>query len=296
MFAWLRELLGLGSEPGAPPPEAPPPPPERAEPIKQAIALQQAYWTLDRDELDALAARGVEALDHHERLRLLHLLCLLALDSDEGRAALDSDDFDDSDAGASGYLGERVALLAALLEALRAPDSPWRPRPCLVWQERGGSRPPDRQGMLRNASLTHLGALEIIRLDEDRRPASLDFVPFDDLRAVLLANPGLFRLAQLMFEDGHEETVVVPLLYGISWASPHAHDTSGQLTRFICHLDGDAGLGVGHQDLVIDGGEQRSLFGIGSVAQIGVPLWPEDSRFDEKCRGRGVDPVQARRP
>jgi hypothetical protein len=159
------------------------------------------------------------------------------------------------------------------------------------------------QGEFLNPSLTHLGCLEVYRVDAANRPTGIDFVSFDELSGVVFAPPSLIRAAKLLCDDGRGEVVLVPLRYGVTWALGNEYDRAGRMTRFVAHLDGEevgtlgaSGIGVGQQDLSVrglDGG--GSLFGLGSVAEVAFPLELRDPRFDEKARARGIDPDEVRR-
>jgi len=198
--------------------------------------------------------------------------------------------------------GEQSKVLAKLVTVLTAKDSPYRAQYVAVWQSEGGesdSREPDFQGNFMNASLTHLGCIEALRLDSNERPVEVCFVPLDHLRGVAFVGSAMFRYAKLFYDDEREdEIVLVPLLYGISWRTSNDFDRDGSFTRFICHLpSGSNGLsfsiGVGHQDFLVEGDDQI-LFGLGSVGELMIALSTDDPRFEEKCRARGLDPEEAR--
>lgn len=271
------DLQPTGSQPIHGPPE-----------FVRTVEVQRAYWTHSEEEQSRLEARGVEQLGWLERLRLHHLICLQRLDSGPERAAA-------------------AEKCRQSIRRLVVPDSPYRPRPAMVWQgqsaQPGSSREPDMQGEFLNASLTHLGCLEVYRVDAANQPTGIDFVSFDDLSGVVFAPPSLIRAAKLFYDNGRDEIVLIPMLYGLTWAIGNEYDRAGRMTRFVARLDGEevgvlgaSGLGVGQQDFTIrgpDGG--GSLFGIGSVAEISFPLDTRDPRFDEKARARGIDPDEVRR-
>ena len=254
---------------------------------EHAIRLQQRYWTFDPDELADLLAQGPDSLEWGERLRLHHLLCMRRV------AGMESSE-------------EESEQLRQSVRWLTASDSPYRPQAAGVWQGAqatpGRGSEPQLQGDFLNPSLTHLGSLEVFRLDDNHRPVSIDFVGFDDLSGVAFASPALIRAAKLFRDDGSDELVFVPLLYGLTGRFGNDFDRAGQMTRFLAHLDGEdlppfgaTGIGVGQQDLSIaspDGG--ASMFGLGSVAEIIFPLDLRDPRFDEKARLRGIDPDKVR--
>ncbi len=290
LFDWL-----FGKKPAAP---APGPVdedirPTASEPIHgppefvRAVEMQRAYWTHNAEEQAQLEARGVQQLGWRERLRLHHLFCLQRINPGPERAA------------ATEKCRQTVRRLVAA-------DSPYRPRPAMIWQGQSaqpeGGRDPDMQGEFLNPSLTHLGCLEVYRVDASNQPTGIDFVSFDELSGVVFAPPNLIRAAKLFYDDGRGEIVLVPLLYGLTWAIGNEFDRDGRMTRFVAHLDGEevgtlgaSGIGVGQQDLSVrsqDGGAR--LFGLGSVAEISFPLDMRDPRFDEKARARGIDPNEVR--
>lgn len=254
----------------------------------RAVEIQRAYWTHNAEEQVRLESRSVDQLSWPERLRLHHLICLQRLNAGPERAAA-------------------TEKCRQSVRALLAPDSPYRPRPAMVWQgqsaQPGGDREPDMQGEFLNPSLTHLGCLEVYRVDAANQPTRLDFVSFDELSGVVFAPPNMIRAAKLFHDDGRAEIVMLPLLYGLSWAIGNEFDRAGRMTRFVAHLDGEdvgalgaSGIGVGQQDFSVrgqDGG--GNLFGLGSVAEISFPLDMRDPRFDAKARARGIDPDEVRR-
>jgi hypothetical protein len=173
----------------------------------------------------------------------------------------------------------------------------------MVWQGSAGAsdtRPPTMDGTLRNASLTHLGCVEVLRMDSQDRPTGIDFIALDDIRGMLLASPSIFRAAKILFEDGRPgEIVRLPLVYGFSWFTGRGEDTDGTLTRFCSHIttpisSSPLGIGLGHQDFVLESPKGASLFGLGSVGELMMPLFANDPRFNERCRARGIDPEKAR--
>lgn len=220
------DLLPTNAQPLTGPPE-----------FVRAAEMQRAYWTHDPQEQARLEARSAESLDWRERLRLHHLVCMQRLGAAAGRAAA-------------------TEKCRHTTRRLLAPDSPFRPRAAMVWQGRaaqpGADREPDLRGTFLNPSLTHLGCLEVYRIDEANQPARLDFVSFDELAGVVFAPPNLIRAAKLFYEDGRGEVVLAPMLYGSTWAIGNEFDREGRMTRFVAHLDGEevealgaSGIGVG---------------------------------------------------
>jgi hypothetical protein len=262
-----------------------------------AIRLQKAYWSFDAEEKRLLLERYPRATPE-ETLRLHHLTCLEMA----GTSGLEDLEIEPDSTEAGEFSRETAGYLLS-------PESPYRSRTAMVFQ--GEELPseeaePNLVGDLYNSSLTHLGALEVIRVDQDSCPVELAFVPFDDLCCVIFpVAPSLLRAAQLVYEDLRSEMVLVPALYGVSWGSESPHDTDGTFTRFVCHVDVASpgkdgptlslGIGIGQQDLAITAGGSQSLFGLTSVVRIDFPLDMADPRFDERCRARGLDPEQIRK-
>jgi hypothetical protein len=232
-------------------------------------------------------------------LRLHHLTCLALVAGDgplsEGLKSVGET-----------ATGEAAALAAELRTRLLGDDSPYRPLHCFAWTgdaPRDRPREADAHGPTTNASLTHLGCVEIVRPDGQGVPAALDFLPLDDISGIVFSGRGVFRLAKVFHEiTGEGEILYVPLLYGLSWhaASPMLRD--GGLTWFRAHVQtgGDpraTGVGLGQQDLLVGGtgGGDATLIGLGSVAELAVGLSLDDPRFEAKCGGRGLDPEAVRR-
>lgn len=229
--------------------------------VLPALKIQMAYWSHNPVEKEALLRRGVERLGWGDLLRLHHLTCMELYFQAEAAG----DDSDPQEAS-----GPAADLCRQIIGRLLGADSPYRPRAAQVWQKSGDD--PDLQGTLANASVTHLGSLEIIRMDQERgRFEGIEFVPFADLHNVELAEPGLFRPARVnRVGGGGPEVALIPLLYGVSWLSARESDYDGSMTRFCAHLlvegvEGDLPVGIGHQDFMLDRG---TLFGMASVAAV----------------------------
>jgi hypothetical protein len=294
MFGWLFGKKQLQ-------PERTPAPDKLPEEAPAIVRLQRDYWTYRPEEHAALRARDWQALSWAERLRLHHLHCLEVIQQEPFRRELAGDDVEPGERPGPTKVQHRCRESA---ERLLAPDSPCRPRYGMVWQgmlDPQERRQPDLEGDLVNPSLTHLGCLEVMRLNEQMQPRELAFVPFDDIHMLAFASPKLFRAARLFYDDGRpSEVVFVPLLYGLSWHNRSEYHRSGRLTSFFAYPGGDGpaaefGMGLGQQDLSLKGKEQRTLFGLGSVAQLAFALDIADPRFDLKCRARGLDPDEVRR-
>ena len=242
------------------------PPPDDEDLGATLVRLHRAYWSPAPDEKQRLQAATIEGLSWRDLLRLHHLVCLDLLHA-AGLTEASED--------ALGKMlelpeGPDAELYARLVERLRGPTSPYRPRQACIFQRRRvdptPARPePDLRGELSNASLTHLAALEVIKL-EGTRPTGVDFVPFEALHSVHLGPPSLFPPARLDYvEAGRGEVVALPLLYGASWFSARPSDRDGSMTHFVCHLKSTpGGIGLGHQDFTAGG----ALFGLGSIEAI----------------------------
>lgn len=274
--------------------------------MARLTAIQTDYWRFDSKEKASLIRRGPLNLPWPEMLRLNHLCCLETLQTKRWQRYLQDDEAyaQDLSAGLSSdsYPGLDLEFWPELLQKLASSQSPYRARYCSVWQLKADNsepRQPDFQGLFVNHSLTHLGSLEVIRVDEARNPTKLAFVPLDEVAHLMLGRPALFRTAKLTYDDDRADEVVwIPLLYGISWMSSQAYDTDGSLTRWVGHTSlgtggerRNLGVGIGHQDFTVHNPadpEKSILFGLGSVSEVSVALDMNDPKFEQKCRARGL--------
>jgi hypothetical protein len=284
----------------------------------RAIDLQKAYWRAQPDELRELASR-VEP-SWAERLRMHHLRCLDWLDADDGllRRTLLAPPAERPIVHSSAHSSANEALLASAKQLL-ARRSPYRPRHGFTWL---GDGPPegdaipysDFQGRTINGSLTHLGALEVVTLDDRHEPAGIEFIAFDELMTLTVAprEPGdvqpAFRPARVLREYGLAERIVLlPLRHGLSWL---AHDPA--LLRGTGD-DAEHEVGrlaipqlPGERTLAIRAGLQRletlsdhaheglGSFRLADCYQLSLAIDDDDPRFADKCRGRGIDPEATR--
>jgi hypothetical protein len=272
--------------------------------MNSLVEIQRAYWKPNSVEKASLLSRYPQALSWAETFRLLHLACMELLDTPEGRAQWLS-----TDSGPGEHhipTGETYNLCQSLARRLMDKESPYRPRVCDVWQGAPGTadnREPELQGFVRNASLTHLGSLEVIHtVEQEGTPTELSFIPFDDIQAIIFSRPSSFRAAMVHYDDGRPPAVVwVPLLYGISWATTNTYDHDGTLTRFCCHVkvaqgERSVAIGIGHQDfeLIDPAQNQRVLLGVGSLGQVGTLLEDDDPKLERKLLARGMSPADVK--
>ncbi len=184
----------------------------------KAVELQKAYWKHQPEEQANLEQQGFNQLNWRERLRLHHLNCLDMLNAGPQRSA------------AKEKCCQNIQLLLGS-------ESPFRPRSAMVWQGESAQpeteREPDQQGVLLNPSVTHFGSLEVLRLDPSNKPIQIDFVSFDELTGIMFGPQSMFRVAKLFFEDGRNEIVYIPLLYGLTSTFGNEFDRAGKMTRFL---------------------------------------------------------------
>lgn len=298
---------------------------------ERAITLQKRYWSPSPDELAALEARRLDSLGARELLRLHHLRCLALLDARTmilRRGLLAPLAERPSEAELFRAVDPELRTrIDASARALLAGRSPYRPRHGFVWL--GAGPPPgdavpysDLQGRIVNASLTHLGSLEVIGLDEQLEPDRLEFLDFDRILTISIGAGELgttapFRPARILFEYGlPERTVLLPLRYGLSWFAHEvellrgraehqvaAHELRGLAgpRRATAKLDRrPLGVAVGPtrlevaSDYVEDGEGGLSRFRLADAYQISLAIDQDDPRFADKCRGRGIDPQATR--
>jgi hypothetical protein len=296
---------------------------------ERAIELQKRYWSPAPEQLQELEERGLAALDWPDKLRLHHLRCLALLDAADGvlrRGLLapqaERPSASELSSGLDPLLHERVAGSA---KALLGRRSPYRPRHGFAWL---GDGPPegdavpysDFQGRIVNASLTHLGSVEVIRLDPSTlEPAALEFIAFDEIMTLARGpredRSTPFVPARILREYGQGELVVLlPLRLGPSWFALEpkllrgetTHEVGGLELRGLADPSKSIGEPLDRRVLGIQVGPQRfevlsdylqeglGRFELGDAYQISLAIDQDDPRFDDKCRGRGLD-VEATR-
>lgn len=244
--------------------------------LADVLRIVAGYWRFDDAERAELDARGIDSLPWSDLLRLHHLNCMEAFGADHIHRVLVQDEAPNTDLPKPNEALERCRPTA---NRLLSAESPYRPRRAAVWQRtpkaQGAPGPePTARGELSNASLTHLGCLEVLRVNEQNRPHALAFVPFGELRGVSMSTPRYFRLARLAFADGRpDENVYLPVLYAMTWRSPTEFLRESRICAFLEYPSGGDpasryGLSVGQQSFVLDGGAGSVMFGNSSVAQI----------------------------
>jgi hypothetical protein len=257
--------------------------------LNSGLELHKNYWTFNRVEKEALLDRYPDNLSWSELLRLNHLVCMEIIYQDEVLHQLNSGDTK-SEIHAS---QEHLDLYREIIRKLVADNSPYRPRYCSIWQ--GKQNYPSFTGKFYNISATHLASMEVIQLDENKTPVSVNFIPLDELHGIILGTSATFRLARLGYEFGKpDEIVLIPLIYGISWSLNNDTLKDGSSTAFINYLDIPQyrllSIGLGHQNFTCE--SDRYLLELGTINEIEVALEMVDSRFSDKCRGRGLDPTK----
>jgi hypothetical protein len=272
--------------------------------------IQKKYWRFDAEEKASLVQRDPLQLPWPDMLRLNHLCCLEILQTKLGKYYLDDPDAYGRDLGSGSVVdlhrGLDLAFWPDVLRKLLSAASPYRPRISLIWQDKPVvRRKADFQGLFMNASITHIGSFEIIRVDANRKPVKLGFVGLDELRSVKFAGGALFRAAKLFYDDGRADEIVwMPLIYGVSWACPDDQDHNGTFTRWVGHMPveiggacRDMGIGIGHQDFDITNSAKKGaiLVGLGSLDEIEIALDIDDPKFEMKCQVRGLNPDDGRR-
>jgi hypothetical protein len=276
------------------------------------IDIQKKYWQFDAREKARLVLGDPLHLPWHDMLRLNHLCCLEILETERGRGYLEDPDALGRDLEAGSpfdlKLGLDLEFWPEIIKKLLSEASPYRPRFSLIWQAKPDAavpREPDLKGSFMNASVTHFGSLEVIKVDADRRPVEIGFVGLDELRDVKISGRGIFRSARLFYDDGREDEIVwVPLLYGISWRSPDDSDHNGTFTRWVGHvpveIEGTCrnfGIGIGHQDFDVANiaEDEAVLFGLGSIEEIRFPSSAEDLKSEIESQVRSLNSDQGRR-
>jgi hypothetical protein len=300
---------------------------------ERAIELQKRYWSLDADELRELEGRGFAALSWAQKLRLHHLRCLALLDAGDGAlrrellAPVDERptprELAEDRATWDPMLDARVGASARALVGRR---SPYRPRHGFAWLGEAAPAGEDIpysnfQGRTLNASITHLGCVEVIRLDEALEPAALEFVGLDEILTISRGQRSAdeaalpFVPARILREYGREELVVLlALRYGLSWFSHEpellrgrgAHEVGARELGGLADPAKAVGNPRDRRPLGVRAGVQTleclsdyeddglGRFALGDAYQLSLAIDQGDPRFVDKCRGRGLDPEATR--
>ena len=164
--------------------------------------FHRAYWTFNRKECDELTNK-YPTLSPGEKLRLLHLLCIEIANSNLGQKIINGGDIRADQYKKGAWETGSKDTIVKIVRELSSKDSPFRKRKCLLWRGAPGEseqREPDHTGEMRNASYTHLGSLEVIRIDENQNPIEMDFIPLDDISGAMFANPSLYRAGKVFFD------------------------------------------------------------------------------------------------
>ena len=297
---------------------------------ERAIGLQKSYWRPDPEQLAELEGRGFAQLEWAEKLRTHHLRCLALLDANDDllRRALLAPASERPPASEAKPDEVLLTKIAASAKSLLGRRSPYRPRHGFAWI--GGAAPEgedipysDFQGRVLNASLSHLGSLELIRLDEQLEPERLEFLPFDEILTIsrgqlpeaALTPPPPFVPARILLEYGQPELVcLLPTRYGLSWLAHEPALLQGEAEHALVPVElgglADPAKAVGNphdrRPLSLRVGLQRAeilsdyaeeglgAFTLGASYQLSLAIDQDDPRFVDKCVGRGLDPDATR--
>ena len=260
---------------------------------EKAVALQKEYWTFNQGEKDYLLGKYKDGdIEYEEVYRLHHLICMEIHEENK-------------DNEIPIYEGDLKSLSLELIGKLISPESPYRIFHGSFWF--GESEVPaehgneDFVGHFMNYSVTHLGALEVLTFDENQMPEKLEFIPFDEIQGGFFHGHSMLRPGKLFFEFGEpEQAYWFPMLYGVSFLEGDDSPELGRMTSFRNQFEVEAlqlnmGLGFGQQDWLMQGEEGQKLIGLAQVREFAISLQMSDPDFDAKCRGRGIDPDEARK-
>jgi len=259
--------------------------------------LQQDYWSFDGMEKKELVRKPIEDLSWPQTLRLLHLACLEMLGDNDQLKGLPR-------GPAQAKTRSSRNLCMALLQRLIDEDSPYGPVAAVVFRgTTDASKLPCfvSQGRAMNSSLTHLGALEVIRVDKSGKPKELAFVGLSELREVVFLNSGVFRAAHLTYADGRaKEAVLVPTVYGVSWHMADERDGARDGTRFYCHVKAQSlrenlGVAAGKQSIkTVNTSGVCASGNLTGVSRIILGFSTSAPEFEEWCRANEIDPAELR--
>lgn len=258
----------------------------------ESVDLQITYWTFNSEEKEALLGKYQAGdITFPDLYRLHHLFCMEIMDANGKTPEIRKKK-------------ELIPLMKEIGAKLSGPTSPYRSFHGTFWQGEPGSeqeRPADLEGFFTNASLSHLGALEVIGIDENEEMTGVSFIPFDELRGAVFLRPSLLKAGMVYFEYGSgQKGYWVPGVYGLTHLFGDEYEQNGSMTTFHNHIEIPGipfpmAIGLGQQDLLIQSEGGASLTGIVAIAEFMISLSTDDPRFAEKCVGRGMDPEEVRR-
>ena len=216
--------------------------------FSKALEVQSKHWRTNFDMKAYFLNKGIQNLEWSELFLLHQYLCSELLSIGPGRAQV----MDGSLANNACPEGERKELLLKICQKLCSPESPYRP--CEGTLHFKGIARPALSGLLKNASSTHLGTIELIRLTKDGYPDSLTFTCFEEIQSIQFLTDGAYRLTKVAFRDEEkEEYFLAPTLYGLSLLSPHVFDQDASTSRYLCALQVEGtslSIALGQQEIL----------------------------------------------
>jgi hypothetical protein len=215
--------------------------------LEEIFTLQDHYWSVNNKEKEALLAQFPEDLDWKGLLRLHHLLCMEALDTSTGGLSQTKTPSSPS--------WEIRLLLNKTTNKLLHDKSPYRPRYCeiefdILTRQKHFKR---ISGVLMNASLTHLGSIEVIRINPELHPVSIDFIPLERVHSIMNNTKG----ALVTYTDKKEKDICYLASHYFYSSACHQFINREQ-TDYIYILKQDnhnylPGIGLGVQEFMING-------------------------------------------
>lgn len=213
--------------------------------LNEIFNLQKDYWAINKDEKEILLAQFPDSIEWKNLLRLHHLLCMEALESMQEKLS-----HTEKTTPIPGR--ETIQLLQRTTNMLLGGKSPYRPRQGEIEFDiltRQGSLK-KFTGVLMNASLTHLGSIEVVWVDSDLNPVSMDFLPLDQLQSIMNNTKG----ALITYKNKKEKDICyLATHYFFSPAcKKYINNTQTEYVYPLYEANSEEpGIGLGVQEFVI---------------------------------------------
>jgi len=214
--------------------------------LTEIFRIQQQYWTVNNDEKENLLSQFPDSLDWKQLLRLHHLLCMEVFQAYIAGHFLFKKNKIILNQEMTRFLQKSTAILLS-------DKSPYRPQQCeikfdVLTRQKEFKR---MEGTLINASLTHLGCIEIIRLDPELHPVSLDFLPLSLIKVIMNNTEG----SLVSYRDRKEKDICYLASY-YYFSQESKKFINNTHTEYVCPLECDeageeCGIGLGIQEFLI---------------------------------------------
>jgi hypothetical protein len=166
--------------------------------------IQKEYWTFNRKEKEILLAQFPHISKWKDILRLHHLLCMEIFQWYSANNLQDAT-YQSGQKKIPVQIQEAIVNLKNTTEKLLNEDSPYIPQACeikydILTKFREFKK---LEGTCMNASLSHLGSLEVFKVDGELNPLCIDFIPFSEIKTIMHNADGTL----ISYKDNKEKDI-----------------------------------------------------------------------------------------